>query len=131
MTEEQVNTYAAFQFLREMRERREREEGEEEGGGEGVVFRKPRRGKKKGEEGGEGELSRSGEKGGKRTVLSGAGVGAGVIKMAEYVVGGDRKRKRKQLQVTGEDQDKDRATVSKVKKTSCVSLSHLEEEIEE
>ena len=36
MTEDQVNSFAAFQFLRELRERREREgrEEEEEGGSE-------------------------------------------------------------------------------------------------
>lgn len=144
MTDDQVNKFAAFQFLKELRERKNREamEAEEavsvsEGGERKVVFKNP--GKRKLKEAGETPGSRK-SAGNSRTggMLSGAGVGAGVVKMPEYVVGGEvggateRRRRgpggRKQLHVLGGESREER---TKSVGTSSVSLSHLADVEEE
>ena len=135
MSDDQVNKFAAFQFLKELRERKERESGEtgEEEPGEGrVVFRKPKRSK------GEKAVS-SPEDGDQRheaASMDGGFGSSGVLKMPEYVVGGGEERKvqrkgRKRLQLEGEEGDLGDGNKSKtvrVKPKSCVSLSHLAEE---
>ena len=134
MSDDQVNKFAAFQFLKDMRERKKREQAgaKEVEGGEGekrVMFRNPVKAKETSSE------SR-GEGRGRDGAIStgGGGAGAGVIKMAEYVVGsgveqrvgraGRRLRKR-QLQVTSEEEGAGTEPVKKA--SSCISLSHLEE----
>ena len=119
MTEDQVNTFAAFEFLKELRERKKREERGREGG-ERVLFKTPSKRARKGP-------SEAEEK---AAVLSGAGVGAGVIKMAEYVVGGGGQgeaqgpRGKGRRQVVGEESEPANVTSVSAKKTS-VNLSHL------
>ena len=135
MNAEQVNKYAAFEFLKQQKElRKGRSEGypEEEEESEGkVVFKKPTK-----------ECGRRGRSGGMGVESSG-GVGTmrgggGVSVMPEYVVGGEKekvKRGRKKLLVLGGRLDKEveedvKEQVRNVgeKKGRCVGLSHLEEE---
>ena len=142
MTDDQVNSFAAFQFLRELRERKEREmaAGEEEievdsRGERKVLFRKLARRKPDGGRGGSGgdrDSALAGEHK-ERVFAGGAGAGVGVVKMAEYVGGegqgggasGRRARKRKQLQALGEQEDE--TTPPQKQQRSCISLSHLAE----
>ena len=118
MSAEQINKFAAFQFLKELKNRKgeaaegDCNEGEEAIRGQKIIFKKP-----PGRDGtqeqkvltsGSGAEKVSGkdtagdfEDGGRR-----GGVGAGVILMPEYVVGGKKKGgegkwKRKKLQVVG------------------------------
>ena len=141
MTDDQVNSFAAFQFLRELRERKERERDKEAGeeavemdsrGERRVLFRKRKQGSR---ESGVGEevstpLPASHDK--ERLLSGGGGGGAGVVKMAEYVVGdGGRagaQRKRKKLQTLGAE---GKSTGQQKSQSSYISLSHLAEEEEE
>lgn len=141
MSDDQVNNFAAFQFLNELRERkkREREEGEEERGAEEgkVLFRNPKKSK------GEDTVSegRSDAERTKEVVGTGDFGSGGVLKMPEYVVGGgkhrgvggvrgQRRQGQQQLQVI-EEEGSGGVTASVGTKTkSCISLSHLEQEEE-
>ena len=91
-----------------------------------MVFKNPRKSKKDGSM--TADDAKPKPEGG--NVVSGAGVGAGVIKMAEYVVGGGAREKGRgsQQRKGRSERDLDGAGV---KRTSCVSLSHLAEEDEE
>lgn len=136
MSTDQVNKYAAFEFLKKQKElRKEKSDGEdereEETGGK-MLFKKPA--KKESVRGGEIE-KRSGALGG----------GAGVSVMPEYVVGRRNneeeedkgRRGRKQLLVLGGRLDKKeevkevREKVREKKGGHGISLSHLEEEEDE
>lgn len=135
MSDDQVNKFAAFQFLKELRERKERESGdrgkEEEGEGR-VVFRKPKRLREEGASNPEGE----GSDGKKKAVSMGGGFGSsGVLKMPEYVVGGGEKRRVRGLRKIRKGEEEGNFAVNGnksktvgVKPESCVSLSHLAEE---
>ena len=127
MTDDQVNSFAAFQFLRELRERKERERaGEEDQGTETdsrgerkVVFKNPAKRKQKEREGSGDSAAPAAKKEG----VLGGGTGAGVIKMTEYVVGEGGRARKKRKQVLGEDKTPETR--------SSIALSHLEQEDEE
>ncbi len=154
MTDDQVNSFAAFNFLQELRERKERDRemaaGEEEeieldsrGERKVVFWKSSKRKQQSGDREGGGEDSRPAAKSAgdeERVCAGGAGVGAGVVKMAEYVVGegggasGGRKgRKRKQLQLTREEEEGEEVggTAPQKPHSSSISLSHLAELNEE
>lgn len=134
MSDDQVNKFAAFQFLKELRAMKKREEGEEEeeeGEAEGkVVFRNPKKSKDREvvsfreNEG----RSRAEGTGGKEGVSMEGFGSSGVLKMPEYVVGGGQEKIRgqrkgkRQLQVVGELDD------IHTKTKLCVNLSHLADE---
>ena len=140
MSADQVNKYAAFEFLKKRDElQRESSEGNEEEeekitGGK-VIFKKPVKESMRGRcERMEEVDKRQGE---------GVGIGAGVYVMPEYKVGGrkeeiKRGRRRKQLLVLGQGLDKaeKEEVIEKGKKVrsmrekkgkQAVSLGHLEE----
>jgi hypothetical protein len=133
MSDDQVNKYAAFQFLKELRERRKKESGEggedlEEGEEGKVVFRKPKKGKIEVSLAPEGEDSNGGARG-KEAVGTGEFGSSGVLKMPEYVVGGGEEQGvRRRIRSRGKI---GKAEAVGTKPTSCISLSHLAEEEEE
>ena len=134
MSAEQVNKYAAFEFLNELKNKEHEHSNEEnqtkDAEIEGkMVFKKPTRNMVK-------ESAEKRMTGGD----GGFGGGAGLCVMPEYVVGGEKaadgkmtRQGRKQLTVlggkTGEREDKEKRTGGKEKKSSqCVNLSHLEDD---